>query len=290
MLMRWTTARYSAGGLASFAVVALAACQSAPVGEQPAAFETVAPDDLAWTAIPGGFGAAYAVVRGDPSKPGTYVIRVRFPAGVMDLPHSHTGDRHVTVLEGTWHAGTGPEFDPDAAEALVAGSYMFHPAGGVHWDGAAGEEDAVVQIIGTGPVETLQAHGEASDWVRVSAGAEASEQGEAAKHILDALPEETMGPGLIRQHVHGSESTFSRWTVKAGAVVPLHNHANEQVTVILSGAADVVSGDRRFTVSAGEMIVFPPDTPHAFTFTEDTVALDFFAPRRQDWIEAAASP
>lgn len=37
----------------------------------------------------------------------------------------------------------------------------------VHWDGAAGNEDAVVQIIGNGPVATNQEHKESADWVRV---------------------------------------------------------------------------------------------------------------------------
>ncbi len=134
----------------------------------PMNFATVAPDTLAWTPIPDGLGAQFAVVYGDPTKAGTYVIRVRFPAGVMDLPHSHTADRHVTVLEGTWYAGVGPNFDPASAAPLVAGTYMFHPAGGVHWDGAAGDEDAVVQIIGTGPVETRQGHKESVNWVNVN--------------------------------------------------------------------------------------------------------------------------
>lgn len=130
-------------------------------------FATVVTQDLDWRPIPGGLGAAYAVVYGDPAKAGTYVIRVRFPAGVLDLPHSHSADRHVTVLEGTWHAGTGPDFNAASAVALDAGSYMFHPAGGVHWDGAAGGEDAVVQIVGNGPVETQQEHKESADWVKV---------------------------------------------------------------------------------------------------------------------------
>ncbi|HET6566167.1 MAG TPA: cupin domain-containing protein [Xanthomonadales bacterium] len=130
-------------------------------------FQTVTTEKLDWVPIPDGLGAAYAVVFGDPAQAGTYVIRVRFPAGVMDLPHSHSGDRHVTVLEGTWHAGTGPDFDVASATPLPAGSYMFHPAGGIHWDGAAGDEDAVVQIIGNGPVETQQEHQESIDWVRV---------------------------------------------------------------------------------------------------------------------------
>lgn len=144
------------------------ASQSIHADGSPVDFATVVPEDLDWVLIPDGLGAAYAVVFGDPDKAGTYVVRVRFPAGVMDLPHSHSADRHVTVLEGTWYAGTGPIFDAGAAAPLGAGSYMFHPAGGVHWDGAAGDADAVVQIIGNGPVETRQEHKESSDWVRVT--------------------------------------------------------------------------------------------------------------------------
>jgi quercetin dioxygenase-like cupin family protein len=154
----------------------LAAGQSIRAEVSPGNFETVAPESLDWVLIPDGLGAEYAVVFGDPGKAGTYVIRVRFPAGVMDLPHSHSADRHVTVLEGTWHAGTGLEFDAVSAVPLRAGSYMFHPAGGIHWDGAAGDEDTVVQIIGNGPVETRQEHAEGADWVRVKQSISASSQ------------------------------------------------------------------------------------------------------------------
>lgn len=155
--------------VAAILIGGLALACAGPLSAEPSLmeFEIVAPDDLVWVPIPGGLGAAYAVVRGDPTKAGTYVIRVRFPAGVMDYPHAHDRDRHVTVLEGAWLAGTGPDFDPGAAAILPAGAYMFHPAGGVHWDGAASDQDAVVQIIGEGPVKTMQEHDETADWVKV---------------------------------------------------------------------------------------------------------------------------
>jgi hypothetical protein len=31
-----------------------------------------------------------------------------------------------------------------------------HPAGAVHWDGAGPQEETIVQVIGMGPVETVQ--------------------------------------------------------------------------------------------------------------------------------------
>ena len=130
-------------------------------------FLTVAPDKVVWRTIPDSHGVMAAVISGDPSQPGTYVIRVRFPPHVMDRPHSHSQDRHVTVLSGQWTAGTGPRFDPASATALPAGSYMFHPAGGVHWDGSNSDEAAVVQIIGIGPVTSDDIDKSQPSWVKL---------------------------------------------------------------------------------------------------------------------------
>ncbi|MGA8173035.1 MAG: cupin domain-containing protein [Methylocystis sp.] len=95
------------------------------------------------------------VLFGDPSRPGLYVVRNKFPPRAHSAPHFHSKDRHATVIKGVWRTGTGPELDFNKAVPLQAGSYMFHPANGVHWDGA-GDEGVVVQIIGEGPVETTQ--------------------------------------------------------------------------------------------------------------------------------------
>jgi hypothetical protein len=73
---------------------------------------------------------------------------------------SARGDHHgffvllASVIKGTWYAGTGPVFDPAKATPLPAGSYMLHPAKEVHWDGAAGDEEVIVQVVGIGPSGT----------------------------------------------------------------------------------------------------------------------------------------
>ena len=110
---------------------------------------------------------------------------------------------------------------------------------------------------------------------------------EATKFTLLDLPREAVAPGIVRQYVTGVESTFSRWEVAAGGAVPMHSHYNEQVTLLLSGAAEVASGEERISLTAGDMLVLPPNVPHAYTFTEDSIVIEFFAPRRQDWIDAA---
>ena len=116
-------------------------------------FVRIAPEQIKWVDEPDGLGVQRAVIHGDPSKPGIYVIRVKFPPGVMSNNHRHKEDRHAVVLKGTWWTGTGDEFAPGKTVPLTAGSYMMHPAGASHFDGAKGEE-VVLQLIGYGPSET----------------------------------------------------------------------------------------------------------------------------------------
>ena len=52
---------------------------------------------------------------------------------------------------------------------------------------------------------------------------------------LDAQPIEQVSPLIQRQYLHGSQSTFAKWIMKKGAGVPLHHHANEQITWITQG-------------------------------------------------------
>ena len=85
----------------------------------------------------------------------------------MDRPHWHPNARYVTVLEGTWYAGTGDTFDVVHMVPLKTGSVMLHPAKAVHWDGSASNEAVVVQIIGEGPGTTTQVDPSKAFWIEV---------------------------------------------------------------------------------------------------------------------------
>ena len=41
-----------------------------------------------------------------------YVVRNISPAGIMSTPHSHSRDRFVTVIKGTWYVVTDAGWDP----------------------------------------------------------------------------------------------------------------------------------------------------------------------------------
>jgi quercetin dioxygenase-like cupin family protein len=116
-------------------------------------FVRLTPEQADWKDVPNGHGVQTAVISGDPSKPGLYVVRVKFPPGIMSAPHFHPEDRHAVVLKGTWYTGTDDTWDPDRTVGLKPGSYMKHPAGAIHYDGAK-DEEVIVQIAGYGPSVT----------------------------------------------------------------------------------------------------------------------------------------
>jgi mannose-6-phosphate isomerase-like protein (cupin superfamily) len=47
----------------------------------------------------------------------------------------------------------------------------------------------------------------------------------------------------------------------------LHTHPYEEVLVVLDGEATVTAGERELVARAGDVVIVPADTPHAFTNT-----------------------
>ncbi|HEY3516853.1 MAG TPA: cupin domain-containing protein [Gammaproteobacteria bacterium] len=131
---------------------AVALCSVAFAAKDEKGFVWLAPSELVYQPNPS--GPDITIVAGDPAKEGFYIIRARFKPGVMSRPHTHPTDRHVTVISGTWWAGRGPNFDPNSTIPLGPGSYMLHPAGEVHYDGAK-DVEAIVEIKGIGPAPTV---------------------------------------------------------------------------------------------------------------------------------------
>ena len=122
----------------------------------PAAVTYKLPDQIPWSPVDAR-GAQNAVVVGDPSKPGFYMVYTKWTKGNhFSHPHFHPNDRYIVVLKGTWWVGSGPKFDPDhGTVAMPAGSFVTHFGKQVHWDGAK-DEDAVLLIMGEGPATATE--------------------------------------------------------------------------------------------------------------------------------------
>jgi quercetin dioxygenase-like cupin family protein len=107
--------------------------------------------DLKWGAAPPVFpkGAQMAVLSGDPNKSGTFVIRLKMPAGYKIPAHQHPTDEYVTVVSGDLSLGMGDKLDPAKSAKLAPGGFAVAGAKMNHFAFTNG--GAVVQVSAEGP-------------------------------------------------------------------------------------------------------------------------------------------
>ena len=147
----FTSARsLSSALLIATAFVTLAVRAAEP---DPKSVKYTLPDNIQWRK---GAASDSVTLVGDPSKPGIYIQLVRWHPGNMSRPHSHSTERYITVLSGTWWVGTGDKYDPDSTHPMPAGSYVVDIPNELHYDGAK-DADCVIQIVGMGPMTTKAA-------------------------------------------------------------------------------------------------------------------------------------
>ena len=109
------------------------------------------PTTIEWKEGPAALppGAKVALLEGDPTKEGPFVVRLQFPSGYHVPPHTHPKTERVTVISGTMFLATGENLDRSAPKTLTAGTYGFWPAGMKHTAWSGGE--TVIQLHGIGP-------------------------------------------------------------------------------------------------------------------------------------------
>jgi len=133
------------------AVFALALPVAAQHADEKKGEVLVTPPDIKWVDAPPSLpkGAKVAVLEGDPTKQGPFVMRAKMPDGYKIAPHTHPKDERVTILSGILYLGMGAKYDEKEGTALPAGSYARTPPGMKHFGWTKGE--TVIQINGEGP-------------------------------------------------------------------------------------------------------------------------------------------
>ncbi|MFL5618370.1 MAG: cupin domain-containing protein [Gemmatimonadaceae bacterium] len=125
----------------AFVSLALVSCVASTVAAQ---------DTLRWIPTPAALppGARMALVRGDPMKPGPFVVRFRFPDGFTVPPHFHPVDEHVRVIRGQYGHGFGDVVDTTKLHWRRAGQRVTLPAKSHHYAQARGATETEVSGIG----------------------------------------------------------------------------------------------------------------------------------------------
>ncbi|MEJ2283606.1 MAG: cupin domain-containing protein [Desulfobacterales bacterium] len=103
----------------------------------------------------------------------------------------------------------------------------------------------------------------------------------------EEMPKEKLNDRIDRRMITGEKVMLTHVYLKKGAVVPMHAHANEQITYILEGKIRfwIESEDADpITLGPGEVLTLPSNLPHSAEALEDTLDVDIFAPPREDWL------
>ncbi len=109
-------------------------------------------------------------------------------------------------------------------------------------------------------------------------------------HRWDDMPVDQLSDTIGRRLITGQDMMLAHVYLKKGAIVPRHQHINEQITYILEGALRFQIGEgegKEVIVRAGEVLCIPSNVPHAAEALEDTLDVDVFSPPRQDWLDGS---
>ncbi|MDP9079637.1 MAG: cupin domain-containing protein [Bacteroidota bacterium] len=138
--------------IALFFAVLLGAVNASAQGLPNKTFGAIYQENIKWLPFPA-FPpqARLAVLVGNPNEAGPYVTRVKIPAGVILMPHTHPEDRIYTVISGVFYIGLGTKFDASKLKAYPPGSVIVLPGNTPHFHWAK-SGDYVTQITAYGPL------------------------------------------------------------------------------------------------------------------------------------------
>ena len=105
------------------------------------------------------------------------------------------------------------------------------------------------------------------------------------RHVAwSSIEVEDLNPLLGRHFVVGQNIMLARVLLKKGCMVPEHSHHNEQISYVVEGALKFGIDGKEIVVSAGEVLMIPPNMPHSAEAISDCESLDIFNPPRADWM------
>lgn len=97
------------------------------------------------------------------------------------------------------------------------------------------------------------------------------------------IPSKELVPGITGYYAHGKSLTLGYAELKAGSIIPMHQHVHEQITYIMEGQLEMVIEGVPCTLTSGMYQVIPSNTPHSAVAKADSKVIDVFSPVREDY-------
>jgi quercetin dioxygenase-like cupin family protein len=112
-----------------------------------------------------------------------------------------------------------------------------------------------------------------------------SAKGTAMISQPDSASAKEILPGIrMRTLVVGEHSMMCVFYLQQGAVIPLHQHAQEQTGYLVSGRIRLIDAHGATEVVPGSAWSFKGNAPHRAEILEDSVAIEVFTPIREDYL------
>lgn len=93
-------------------------------------------------------------------------------------------------------------------------------------------------------------------------------------------------PGIsMKTLVHGERTLMTEFQLKKGSILPSHEHMHEQTGYLVSGRMVLSIGDTAYEVISGDSWNIPGGVPHCAEVLEDSVAIEVFSPRRDEYLQ-----
>jgi quercetin dioxygenase-like cupin family protein len=113
----------------------------------------------------------------------------------------------------------------------------------------------------------------------------------AALEDLHGIHPTPIWEGVVVRAVHGERCTLGVVELAPDAVVPRHQHDNEQLGLVISGNLVFTVGDETRELGPGGTWRIASDVPHhVVAGPAGAVVIDVFAPHRADWKATEPTP
>ncbi|WP_431244423.1 cupin domain-containing protein [Flavobacterium sp. P21] len=115
-------------------------------------FSSINSENIVWNSFPAfPEKVKLAILVGDPTKPETFIVRVKVSNGEKIMPHAHPEDRIYTVISGVFYIGIGEIFDETKLQAYPPGAVIVLPGNTAHFHLAKSGE-YITQVYAIGPL------------------------------------------------------------------------------------------------------------------------------------------
>jgi quercetin dioxygenase-like cupin family protein len=93
-------------------------------------------------------------------------------------------------------------------------------------------------------------------------------------------------PGIMMKTlIYGEKTLMTEFLLQRGSHLPSHEHVHEQTGYMISGKMLLTIDDQTHEVTAGDSWNIASNVPHEAQVIEDSVAVEVFSPRRDEYID-----